>query len=247
MRNNQANDARAIGQAHTAHTACGAAHRAHHLLIKAYGLAVGGQQHDVVTAVCDSRAHQPVTLLQRQCDQSVRAGTGELLKRRALNGTQRCGKEDVAVFGVLTNRQQRRDALTLVKRQQINQRSAARTAAGLRQVVAFKPIHFAPIREHQQSIVGRCHAQMLNDIFIFHRRCGFAPTAATLSLIIRQRLRFGIPRSGDGHHHVLFSDQVFGAQVTAARLNFGAALIAVLLANGAQLGANHLQQTVWIF
>ena len=83
---------------------------------------------------------------------------------------------------------------------------------------------------------------MFNKIFVFNRCCRLAHTAAALSLIIAQRLSFGIAAVGDGDNTIFFGNQVFDGQVVERFNNFRATLITKLFDNCFEFFTNNCHQ-----
>ncbi len=77
---------------------------------------------------------------------------------------------------------------------------------------------------------------MFNKILVFNRCRRLAPATTTLGLIGIQRLGFGITLMGNGHHQILFVNQVCIRKIELTTNNIGTPLIAI--------GATHLFKLV---
>src|SRR5690606_38474791 len=126
-----------FGQAHTAHTAGGTAHRPDVGLLETGHLAAVGEQHDLLAAIGQGSADQDVALVQIQRDQTNTALTTELRQRGLLHGAVGGGHEHVPALGVLLYRQHGGDELALFQRQQVDQRPAAGGTRGLGDLVGL--------------------------------------------------------------------------------------------------------------
>ncbi|MNF41326.1 hypothetical protein D3C84_223490 [compost metagenome] len=134
------------------------------------------------------------------------------------------------------------DVLTLVQRQQVDQRTTASGARGLRNLIGFQPVHLALAGEQQQCGVTVGNQQVSDVVLVLDTGGRLALAATTLRLISAQRLRFGVTGVGDGHHPLFFGDQVTQGQIQAGVENLGAPGIAELGLDRFQFFANHFHQ-----
>ncbi|MCW0466481.1 hypothetical protein NB705_003554 [Xanthomonas sacchari] len=95
--------------------------------------------------------------------------------------------------------------------------------------------------------MGVDQPQLVDEILFLGRRRAAATAAATLRAVGTDRLALGVAGMRQGHHHVFRRDQVEDVQILFAVADFGAARIAVFLADVDQFLANHLQQHVRVF
>ena len=225
-------------------TAGGAAHGAHPLLVETHRLAGAAEEQDVLAAIGDGHAHQLVAVAQIDRDDAAGARTGEGFQRRLLDHAGTGGHEDVAVAFVVAHRQDGVDLLIRFQRQQIDDRLAAGVASGLRQFIDLEPVDLALIREAEDGVVGAGDEQLVDEVLVPGRSGDLALAAAPLRLIGADRLGLGITRVREGHHHVLFGDQVLQGQVEPVLDDLGAALVAVLFTDLHQLVADHLHQAI---
>ena len=87
--------------------------------------------------------------------------------------------------------------------------------------------------EAQQRVVAGRDEQMLDEVFVLHRRRRSAATAAPLRLIVAHRLRLRVAVMRNGHHHVFFGDEIFHRQVELAANDLGEAIVAIRFADRA--------------
>ena len=149
-------------------------------------------------------------------------------------------------FIKFANRQRGRNLFTFFDRQQIHQRLAARCTSGLRHFIDFLAEYAATIREEQQIIMRRCHHQLGHEIFILGGHGCLALAAAALGAVERSRVAFDITFAGNGHHHILFGNQVFDRQFRRFIHNFGTSRISIFITNGFQFFHNHAHEQFFV-
>ena len=150
--------------------------------------------------------------------------------------------EDELAFLELLDRQHGADALAFLERQQIHDGLAARSAAGLRQLIDLEPIELAAVGEAQQRVVSVGHEQLVDEILILDAGGGLAAAAAALRLIVGDRLRLGITAMRQRHHDILGRNQIFSGEIFVIDQDFRAALVAECVADEFQFLADHLEQ-----
>ncbi len=94
--------------------------------------------------------------------------------------------------------------------------------------------------------MGAGDEQLVDEILFLHRRGHAALAAAALRDVIGHRLGLGVAVVGQRHHHVLLADQIFHGQIEMIGENFGAALVAVLVAHLDQFIADHFHEPIGI-
>jgi hypothetical protein len=77
--------------------------------------------------------------------------------------------------------------------------------------------------------------QVIDEIVVLHRRRLLAAAAAALGAVVGERLTLEVAAVRQGHHHVLRRDQVLDAEFLRVHDDFGATLVAELVADGRQL------------
>src|SRR3989344_4505136 len=135
------------------------------------------------------------------------------------------------------------NALAVVQRQQVDQRTTTGGARGFRNFVGLQPVHLALAGEQQQRGVAVGDQQVLDVVLILHAGGRLALTTATLRLVGMQRLALGITTVGNGDHTLFFGDQVSQAQIQTVVENLGTARIAELGFDRFQFFADHFHQT----
>ena len=77
----------------------------------------------------------------------------------------------------------------------------------------FEPIHLAQIGKAQDRGMGTRNQQVLDKILVFDSRRASARSAASLGLIVRERLRLGVSTMRNGDHAILLGNQVLDRQI----------------------------------
>src|SRR5690606_30952761 len=131
-----------------------------------------------------------------------------------------------------------------VQRQQVDQRTATRSARGLRNLEGTQPVDLALAGEQQQGRVAVGHQQVLDVVLILHAGGGLALAAATLRLVGGERLALGIATVGDGDDALFLGDQVGNGQVLTRGDDLGTADIAELGLDLLQLLADDFHQAL---
>ena len=128
-----------------------------------------------------------------------------------------------------------RHALALLERQDIDDVRAARRAPGLRNEVALLAVDAARVREEQNIVVRRGDEEVLDVILLLQALAGDAAAAAPLRAVGIDGQALDIARVREGIAAVLFFNEVLDVDLVLDVLNFRAALVAVLIADGGQL------------
>ena len=236
------NDFLTLGELDAANARGIAPHRANLGLVEANGFAAVRTQDDVVRTVGQPDTDQTIAVAQIHRDDARGARTRVRRQRRLLDRAVTRGHEHEVLVVELFDREHRVDLLALFERHQIHERLAACIAAGLRQLEHPKPIDAAAIRETQQRIVGMRDEELLDEILVLDGCGSLAATAAPLRLVLGERLALRVAGMGNRHDHVLRLDQILGGQIDVVAVDFSAPRIAVLFADGEQLGAHDLSE-----
>src|SRR5213075_1798627 len=117
------------------------------------------------------------------------------------------------------------DLFVLRERDQVHDRLAARRATGLRQLVDLEPEEPAFGGENQYIRVRRGDEDLLDEVLVARRRARLAAAAAPLRAIEGDRIALHVALVAEGHHHVLFGDQVLGGKLAGFALDLGAARV----------------------
>ncbi len=91
--------------------------------------------------------------------------------------------------------------------------------------------------------MGVGHQQTLDEVLFLDPGRGLALAATALGFVIGERLILHVTLVGQSHHHVFRSDQVFDVDLGTGHADFGTTLVAILVAHGQQLIADHFHQT----
>ena len=232
-----------LWQTHTADAFRYSPHRASISTGKTDCFAFRAEQHYIAVIINNRGTDEIVIFNQVHSTQTHAARSRVLLQRGLLHRAVGGGHNHKLISAVFFNWQDRADALTFIERQQVNHWTPARIAAGNRNLINFEPINLTQIGKAQNCRVSASHQQMLNKIFVFHRGGRLTHAAATLSLIITQRLSLGIAAVGDGDNTIFFSNQIFYGEVVQGFNNFTATLVTKLFNNGFELFTNHIHQS----
>src|SRR5450432_819712 len=134
--------------------------------------------------------------------------------------------------------------LRVTKKTKLFSSSRLRTAgsAYVRNLIDLQPVHTAGIGKNQH--VGMCgrDEEVLNKIFITRFHSHATGTAAALLAIRGNRRALEISAVRHGDRHGLVGNQVFQRDLSGFVRDFGAALIAILLADFFQLLDDHVAQ-----
>ncbi len=149
LRHQHGDHALTILQHHAAHAARGAAQRPHVVLVEAHGLAAVGEEHHVVLAVGERSPDEVVAVVQVHGDDAALARVAELVQRRLLHRAHAGRHEDEAVGGegahVAGQRQHHVDLLSLLQREHVHDRPAARAARACRHFPDLEPVQPAAV------------------------------------------------------------------------------------------------------
>ena len=142
----------------------------------------------------------------------------------------------------LFHRQQRRDLLVLRERDQVDDRLSSRGPACLGQFVHLEPEH-PPLAGEDEHVVMRAGDEdLLDEVVVGGARAGFSAAAPPLRAVERHRIALDVPLVADGHHHVLFGDQVLVGKLARLSLDLGAARIGEEALHLAQLLLDHIEE-----
>ena len=108
-------------------------------------------------------------------------------------------------------------------------------SARLGDLISLFAVDLAEAREEEDIIVRRCGEDALGEVLFLERLAGHAAAAALLGAIGRGRDALDIARVGEGKDALLFFNEVFNVDLVLDVLNFGAALVAVFVADGDEL------------
>ena len=118
--------------------------------------------------------------------------------------------------------------------------AAACGPAGFGDLIALHAVHLAAVGEEKDIIVGGGDEHILHKVLILAGHAGNAPAAAALGAVYLHRLALDVAAVGKGDDRLLLGDEVFNIHFTAYRFDSGAAVIAELIPDGGQLGADDI-------
>ena len=118
--------------------------------------------------------------------------------------------------------------------------AAACGPAGFGDLIALHAVHLAAVGKEENIIVGGGDEHILHKVLILAGHAGNAPAAAALGAVYLHRLALDVAAVGKGDDRLLLGDEVFNIHLAAHRLDSGAAVIAELIPDGGQLGANDI-------
>ena len=171
----------------------------------------GGSKQHVVAARADGNVDQHVALVELHGDLAVAVDLHEIGEAVTAHvaGARREHHVELLPGGfVLRQGQDRRDALVLVQRQQVDQRLARRLRSGRRQAPDLLLVDHAARGEEQDRRMRRADEQLGDEILVPRRHACAALAAAALRPIGRERHPLDIALVRDGYDHVLALDQI---------------------------------------
>ena len=122
-------------------------------------------------------------------------------------------EHEVFIFGEVFRRDNRRDGLALLERQQIHDRRAASLAACLRNLVNLQAINLTTRREEQHIAMGRRDEQVLDEVVVFQAHALHTLAATFLLAIGRDRQALHVSSLRHRDNHVFLSDEVFNIDI----------------------------------
>ena len=216
----------------------GTAHSAGAALGKVDGGTIVGGNDDLIVALGQVAPDQAVALVQGNGDQTRFANVTELGQRRALNEahlSDHCGVGVVLVHisGLL---QHQGDFFALLQLQQVDDVGALGSAAALWYLVTLQAVDAALVGHEQHIIMRRTDKKFLSKVVVLLGHALHAAAAAVLCLVGVQRGALDITLVGQREDAGLLGDQVLDVDLTGNSLDGGAALVAVLVGQGGQVG-----------
>src|SRR3989338_10388412 len=228
-------------QPHAQHAARAPAHAADLRLFKANGLALGGDQDNLVFAAGRFDPLELVVFVQPNGDQ---ARTPDVLEALDVNFFHRPLAGDhhqVAVLAQLGKRQGGGNFFMGRELQEVDDRRALGGSGAFGQVVGLQLEDAALGGEEQDVGVGGGGKELLDDVFFFGGQPGHALAAAALGPERLGRQPLDVAVAGQRHDRVFVRDQVFGGEaLDAVADDLGPALVAVALLDLEQLGFDDL-------
>ena len=119
-----------------------------------------------------------------------------------------------------------------LERQDIHDICTLGGPACLGDLVTLFAVDLAVAREEENIIVRGCGEDALGEVLFLERLPGHAAATALLGAIGRRRDALDVARMGEGKDALLLFNEVFDVDLVLDVLNFGAALVAVFVADG---------------
>ena len=127
------------------------------------------------------------------------------------------------------------NGLAGLERQDVHDICTLGGPACLGNLIALLTVDLAEACEEEDIIVRGCGEDALGEVLFLERLPGHAAAAALLGAIGRGRDALDIARVGEGKDTLLLFNEVFNVDLIFHVLNFGAALVAVFVADGDEL------------
>ena len=239
LRDLGADDPVAVLEADAAHADGLAAHGAHVRLGKADGLTVVGRQEDVPAAVGAHDVDELVALVERECADAARADVAQSRERHALDRTAARGKDEERIVVHLAHVQHGVDMLVLLHLDEVDDVHAARGAPGLRDEVALLAVAAAAVGKEEDVVMRRGGEHGVHIVLVAQRRRAHALAAALLRGVLVDGHALDVAAVRERKHALLLLDEVFDINVVLDVLDLRFALVAVLIADGNELVAQH--------
>ena len=166
-------------------------------------------QQNFPLAVGELHADEPVAFIQRQRDDAALAGIAVGREFGLLDDALRGGHHDEPVFTEFFDRHSRGDLLFAGQRQQIHERLALGSPAGVRNLMDLQPIDLPGIREEQERLVRGRGEQGHDEIFFLDPHADLALAAAPLRPIQGDRVALDVAGMGDRDDDFFVRDHVF--------------------------------------
>ena len=199
----------ARGHAHAGNTPGAATHRTRIGFIESNRFTIAGTEHHILLTIGNHDSDQIIIFINLDGDNAIGA---DILIFRELGFLDHAifgGHDNILLIIEFANRQRGRNLLAFLHRQQIHQRLASRRPACLWHFIDLLAEHAAPVREEQQVIMGGGHHQLRHKILFLGGHGGFTLATTALGPVQRGRIALDITLIGNGHHHILFGDQIF--------------------------------------
>ena len=229
-----AHDLIAVTERNTLHACRVAAHDAHVRFVKADCHAVPGRKENIIFAVRLHDGNELVAVVQRQgADTGFSRGI-EAREKNPLDGALLRDEHEVIVVKFVDGNTGG-NGLAWLEGQDVHDICTLGGSARLGNLIALLTVDLAVAREEENIIVRGCGEDALGEVLFLERLPGHAAAAALLGAIGRGRDALDIARVGEGKDTLLLFNEVFNVDLIFHVLNFGAALVAVFVADGDEL------------
>ena len=194
--NQHGNDTLAFLQIHPPDTPRIAAHRADVVFVKPNCFAAIAEQHHVMLSIGQCSTDQVVSFIQCHRNNPALAGIVEVVQRRFLDSSLGRGHEHILVRrkAALFPRQcqHHRDFFSLLEREHVDNRPAARAARACRHLPDLQPVEPAPVGKAQDVVMRVGNEQLVYPVVFLGRGGLLATTTTLLRPVFRQRLTLDI-------------------------------------------------------
>ena len=226
-----ANNFVAVTERNTLHARRITAHDTHVHFVKADCHAVPGRKENVIFAVRLHDGNELVAVVQRQgADTGFSRGI-EAREKNALDGALLRDEHEIIVVKFVDG-DTGSHGLAGLEGQDVHDICTLGGPACLGNLIALLTVDLAEAREEENIIVRGCGEDALGEVLFLERLPGHAAAAALLGAIGRRRDALDVARMGEGKDTLFLFNEVFNVDLIFHVLNFGAALVAVFVADG---------------
>src|SRR2546422_318473 len=226
---------------HAPHAVVVAAHRPGLVLLEADRLAVARGGDRLARAVRQANADHLVALLERDGDDARGPGARVLHEIRLLDQAATRREEHVAPFLELAHGQEGRELLLRLQAEHVRDAPPAPRAAGRGDLVDLQPDPLPRGGEKREVGARGDNEEVLDEVCLGRAAPDPAAPAAALRAVEGHGIPLDVALVRDGDHHVLFDDQVLDRDGGGLVHDPRAPLVAVLLAQRAQLVGDDLR------
>src|SRR5690606_834083 len=223
--------------------ACRVAPRGPHLLlVEADALALLRRDQKLARAVGDGGGQQLVVLGDFDADDALLAVVLIVEHARLFDLAAAGEGGDEQPFTELRDGRDRRDALALLKADEVDDGAALGRPRRQRDLVHLLDVELAAIAEEEDVAVGRGNEELVDEIVARRLHPAVAFAAALLRLVGRKWRALDVAGVRDGDDHVLFLDQVFDLDLCLVLQDLRAAVLPVLLDHLLELGHDEVHE-----
>src|SRR4029078_11146206 len=203
-----------LGTRDAADAVRGPAHGPDVILLEPDRYAVPGSDEDVALAVGQLHAHQRISVVHADGDDTPGAGVAERRQLGFLHRPLAGAHHDEPLRRVeLADRQQRRDLLVRLHRHEVRDRLALAGRHDIRDLVDLEPVAPPLVRENQDVAVRRRHEQVVDDVLFARAHADASAAATALAAVLGDGRALDVAGRRDGDRDVLVGDQIFDAEL----------------------------------
>ncbi len=190
----------------------------------------------ICCAVGDAGGDQLVVFIDADGDDAARHDVGEVLERRLFDGALAGGEEDeLAFFFEVADGQDGADLFAGLEVEEAGDGLALARGADVGNLVDLEPVDAAVVGEAEQVGVGGVDDELGDEVLFTRLHAEPAGAAAPLLAIDGDGRALEVAGIGDGDGDLLVGDEVFELELGGLVDDLGAALVAVILADGLEL------------